>query len=140
MGYFAYRLTSRYGSSNGAYEPWWDNRSDWDHDNEKAVFVAVARDLSDIIAPGWDAGVSYALGWDGRAYGVSGHLKEQAVGLDLGYTFQDGYMEGASVKLHYTWYDNMSGFNSWWPYQNAFQDEHDIKFSLVIPFSTTLGD
>ena len=140
VGYFAYRLISRYGGANGAYEPWWDNRSDWNHDNEKAVFAAIGRDLSDIIAPGWYIGTGYALGWDGQAYGVSGHLKEQAWNADLSYTFQEGWLQGASVKLHYTWYDNMTDFPSWEPYKNAFQDEHDIKFSIVIPFEISFAE
>ena len=140
VGYFAYRLVSRYGGANGAYEPWWDNRSDWNHDEEKAIFAAIGRDLSDIIAPGWYIGTGYAIGWDGQAYGVSGHLKEQAWNADLVYTFQEGWLQGAMVKLHYTWYDNMTDFPSWEPYQNAFQSEHDIKFSIVIPFEVSFAD
>ena len=139
VGYFAYRLISRYGGANGAYEPWWDNRSDWNHDNEKAAFAAISRDLSDIIAPGWNAGLGYAFGWDGKAHNTSTHLKEQAFNADLSYTFQKGWLQGAAIKLHYTWYDNMTNLPSWDPYKNAFQDEHDIKFSIVIPFSTALG-
>lgn len=140
VGYFAYRLISRYGGANGAYEPWWDNRSDWNHDNEKALFGGISRDLSDILAPGWSIGAGYAMGWDGEAYGISTHLKEQAVNADLSYTFQDGWLQGAAVKLHYTWYDNMTDFPSWDPFQNAFQDEHDIKFSIVIPFGVSFKD
>lgn len=140
VGYFAYRLVSRYGGANGAYEPWWDNRSDWNHDNEKAVFGGISRDLSDIIAPGWDIGAGYAMGWDGEAYGVSTHLKEQAFNTDLSYTFQKGWLQGSTIKLHYTWYDNMTDFPSWDPFQNAFQDEHDIKFSIVIPFGVAFAD
>ena len=58
----------------------------------------------------------------------------------MSYTFQEGWLQGASVKLHYTWYDNMTDFPSWEPYKNAFQDEHDIKFSIVIPFEISFAE
>ena len=135
VGYFAYRLTSANGGSKGAYEPWWDLRSDWNHDQEKAVFANISRDLSDLGLTGISVGASYAQGWDGKAYGYSTRFREEAYGGDIAYTFQKGSFEGSMVKLHYTRYDNKTDLPSWTGFKNAFQDEHDIKFSVVIPFS-----
>lgn len=135
VGYFAYRLISAYGGSNGACEPWWDLRSDWNHDQEKAVFANISRELSDLGLTGFSVGVSYAHGWDGRAYGLSTRFREEAYGGDIGYTVQSGSFEGSMVKLHYTRYDNKTDVPSWTGFKNAFQSEHDIKFSVIIPFS-----
>ena len=70
QGQFAYRLADRSGGAKGAYEVWWDNRSDWNADDEKAVFAGVERRLDDILpVPGFYLGVSGAVGWDGRGWG-----------------------------------------------------------------------
>lgn len=136
VGYFAYRLTDRSGSSKGAYDIWWDARSDWNAHNEKAVFVSGQRFLDDILPlPGFYVGAGAALGWDGEAYGVSEHFKEWAFNLDLGYVKPDGPMKGAFVKLHYTEYRNGTDKPSWTPYKNGFQSEHDIKIFAGIPFN-----
>ncbi|MBN8147797.1 multidrug transporter, partial [Vibrio vulnificus] len=60
--WFAYRPTAGYGGSNGAYEIWWNNRSDFNHHEELAVFGSVSRDFSVIGGTGFSAGVSAALG------------------------------------------------------------------------------
>ena len=134
-GNFAYRLTDKLGSSKGAYDIWWDSRSDWNAHNEKAVFFAVDRTLDDVLPlPGFSAGVSAAMGWDGEGYGVSGHLKEWAFNLDLGYTHPEGVFKGAFIKVHFTEYRNGTDKPSWSPYKNAFQDEHDVKIFAGIPF------
>ena len=133
VGYFAYRPVSGYGSSKGAYEPWWDLRSDWNHHEEKAAFLKIGRSLDDIGLDGWKAAVSGAYGWGARADGTTKKLEEVALGLDLSYTVGSGFLEGAVFALHYTRYDNRTNIPSWTHFKNAFQDEHDVKFSLVIP-------
>ncbi len=136
MGNFVYRLTDRNGSSKGAYDIWWDARSDWNHHNEKAVFAGVDRSLDDILPiRGFSAGVGAAIGWDGEAYGTAQHLKEWAFNFDIGYTHPEGPLAGAFVKLHYTEYRNGTSLPSWEPYKNGFQSEHDIKLFAGIPFS-----
>ncbi|MCE2571031.1 OprD family outer membrane porin [Motilimonas eburnea] len=136
QGQFAYRLTSAYGGSNGAYEPWWDARSDWNHNEEKAVFIGVWRDLADLGAAGWSTGVSYAYGWGGESIEApTDELKENAWNLDIAYTVQDGSFKGTTAKLHYTKYENESDQPSWGAYKNAFQDEQDLKFMIIMPFS-----
>lgn len=133
-GYFAYRLISQYGGANGAYEPWWDLRSDWDHNGESAVFAKISRTGADFGWPGLSAAISFAYGWDGRAHGYSTHLREQALGFDLGYTLQEGRLKGSSFRLHYTEYKNRTSIPSWGAFKNAFQDERDIKLTVIIPF------
>ncbi|MFO6423400.1 OprD family outer membrane porin [Motilimonas sp. KMU-193] len=134
-GYFAYRLTSEYGGSNGAYEPWWDARSDWNHDEEKAVFVGVWRDLADLGATGWSVGASYGYGWGGESIDTTDELKEEAYNFDIAYTVQDGTFKGTTAKLHYTDYNNKSDQPSWGAFKNAFQDEQDLKLMVIVPFS-----
>jgi hypothetical protein len=75
-GYFAYLLISRYGGSQGALEPDWNTRSDWNHDREKAAFANVSRKFSFFGHEGFEAGVTYSHGWNGKARGYSGHLNE----------------------------------------------------------------
>lgn len=136
MGNFVYRLTDRNGSSKGAYDIWWDARSDWNHHNEKAVFAGVDRSLDDILPiKGFSIGAGAAIGWDGEAYGTARHLKEWAFNADIGYTHPEGPLQGAFIKLHYTEYRNGTSLPSWEPYKNGFQSEHDIKLFAGIPFS-----
>ena len=136
LGYFAYRLTVPSGSSKGAYDVWWDARSDWNADNEKAVFLGAGRKLDDVMFfNGLTAGMGYAFGFDGRAYGASEHLKESAWIAEISYTHErKDALEGAWVKVHYTHYNNHTNYPSWSPYRNAFQDERDVKVMLGIPF------
>lgn len=135
LGYFAYRLTDRSGSSKGAYDIWWDARSDWNAHNEKAAFASFQRSLDDILpVAGFYAGAGAALGWDGEAYGVSEHFKEWAFNIDLGYVKPEGALKGAFIKLHLTEYRNGTQQPSWAPYKNGFQSEHDIKLFAGIPF------
>ncbi len=136
VGYFAYRLTSAYGGSNGAYEPWWDTRSDWNHHKESALFADVSRTFGDIGLPGWSAGLSFARGWGGRAYGYSGTLREHAYAIDLGYAVASGPLKGARAALHYIRYDNETSLPSWTVFRNAFQDERDIKFIVTLPWNS----
>ncbi|MDL2259385.1 hypothetical protein LJB99_00705, partial [Deltaproteobacteria bacterium OttesenSCG-928-K17] len=133
LGYFAYRLTTPSGSSKGAYEPWWDLRSDWNHHNEKAVFLKIGRSLDDLGLHGVKAAVSGAYGWGGQNWKTHKNFSEAALGLDLSYTVDQGFLEGAVFAVHFTRYDNRSKFGDWDTFLNSFQDEHDVKFSMIIP-------
>jgi len=134
-GYFAYRLISRYGGSQGALEPDWNTRSDWNHNRESAAFVNVSRKFSIFGHKGFEAGVTYSHGWDGKARGYSTHLNERAWAVDLIYTVPEGPLQGATIKAHYMEYKNSTGLNDWEGFQNAFQDERDFKLLITIPFS-----
>ncbi|MDL2272596.1 OprD family porin [Desulfovibrio sp. OttesenSCG-928-I05] len=135
QGQFAYRLTDKNGSSKGAYDVWWDARSDWNADNEKAVFASVTRTLDDILPlPGLYAGIGAAIGFDGRGYGIAEHFKEWAFTADFGYVKPDGPFKGAFVKFHVTEYRNGTHKPSW-TYHNGFQSERDFKCMVGIPFS-----
>jgi len=134
-GYFAYRLIGRYGGANGAYEPWWDNRSDWNHNKESAVFLGVSRSLNDILpVSGFALGVSGVVGWGAQVYGVDWRLRERAWSADLAYAVPSGPLKNARVSFHYTRYSNNSDLPSWTGFNNHFQDERDLKILLVIPW------
>ncbi len=134
VGYFAYRLIGAYGGGNGAYEPWWNNRSDWDHNEESAAFVRITRRLDDLIRlPGWTVGASAARGWGGKVYGVEETLREHAYSLELGYVVPYGRLKNTSIRLHYTHYNNKTEQPSWSGFKNAFQDERDLKLIVSIP-------
>lgn len=136
QGQFAYRLTDRNGSTAGAYDVWWDARSDWNADNEKAAYVGVQRRLDDLLpVTGVYLGVGAAGGCDGKGYATKERLTEWAFTFDAGYVKPDGPLEGAFVRLHYTEYRNGTDAPSWGVYKNAFQSEHDVKLWIGIPFS-----
>jgi hypothetical protein len=134
LGYFAYRLTGWYGGAKGAYEPWWDHRSDWNHNRESAAFLGFSRALDDCGLPGVSVGVSAARGWGGQVFGVSETLKERAWSVDVGYRVSSGFLKDASFSIHYTRYDNQTRLPSWVGFKNAFQDERDLKALLIIPW------
>lgn len=134
VGNMAYRLTEVYGASNGAYDIWWNNRSDFNHDGEAAFFASVERDFSDMGATGFSAGVSgvYAFGAKDDSYD---ELIEYSYSVFLNYAFQTGSLKGASMGMYYTDYTNDSNADNWAGYTNAFQDETDLKVTLVVPFT-----
>lgn len=135
QGNFVYRLADRNGSAAGAYSVWWDARSDWNADNEKAFYAAVERKLDDLLPlPGVYVGAGAALGIDGRGWDSAEHLKEWAFTFDLGYIKPDGPLQGSFVKLHYTEYRNGTSKPSWTTYKNAFQSEHDLKILVGFLF------
>lgn len=135
QGQFAYRLTDRSGSSKGAYDVWWNARSDWNADNEKALFFTVERTLNDVLpVSGFYAGVGAGIGFDGKAYGTASHFKEWAFTADIGYIHPSGLLEGSFVKLHYTEYRNGTDKPSWEPFKNGFQSEHDIILQAGLIF------
>ncbi len=59
QGYFLQRMTPTYASSNGRLDIWWDNRSDFNANGEKAVFFGAMYDLKNWNLPGWAVGASY---------------------------------------------------------------------------------
>ncbi len=136
-GNYLPRLTRGYGNSQGANEIWWDSRSDWNNNNEKAVFAGVTRSLDDLVgAPGWAIGVSGAYGWDAES--GDGKLKngeEWAANFDVMYTVQDGKLKGTLFKLHFTDYNNKQDELGSWAYPNMFTSERDVKFHIIAPFT-----
>jgi hypothetical protein len=145
QGYFLQRMTPTYASSNGRLDVWWDNRSDFNANGEKAVFFGAMYDMKNWDMPGWAFGASYVYGWDAKPgrmatpdayYDSNKRLKESAYSLDAVYTVQDGRAKGTQFKLHYTEYNNHSNIPSWsGGYANIFQDERDVKFMVIAPFT-----
>ncbi|MCD1126692.1 OprD family porin [Jinshanibacter sp. LJY008] len=141
QGYFLQRMTPTYASSNGRLDIWWDNRSDFNANGEKAVFAGVMYDLSKWDLAGWAVGGSYAYAWDAKPstnddYDQSQRVKESSYSLDALYTIQEGRAKGTLFKLHFTQYDNHSDNPSWSNgYGNMFQDERDVKFMVIAPFT-----
>ena len=141
QGYFLQRMTPTYSSSNGRLDVWWDNRSDFNANGEKAVYAGVLYDLAKWGLPGFAVGGSYVYAWDAKpstnaAYDQSQRLKESAWSLDALYTIQEGRAKGTLFKLHYTQYDNHSDIPSWGGgYGNILQDEKDVKFIVIAPFT-----
>ncbi|MDA0629207.1 OprD family outer membrane porin, partial [Acinetobacter baumannii] len=99
QGFFLQRMTPTYASSNGRLDVWWDNRSDFNADGEKAVFFGAMYDLKNLNLPGWQVGASYVYAWDAKPaematpdayYDPNYRLKESAYSLDAVYTLQDG--------------------------------------------------
>ena len=141
QGFFLQRMTPTYASSNGRLDIWWDNRSDFNANGEKAVFFGAMYDLKNWNLAGWSVGASYAYGWDAKPssapiYDQSQRLKESAYSLDAAYVLQDGRAKGTMFKLHFTQYDNHSDLPSYGGgYNNIFQDERDVKFMVIAPFT-----
>ncbi|BCU56485.1 chitoporin ChiP [Enterobacter kobei] len=145
QGFFLQRMTPTYASSNGRLDVWWDNRSDFNADGEKAVFFGAMYDLKNLNLPGWQVGASYVYAWDAKPaematpdayYDPNYRLKESAYSLDAVYTLQDGRAKGTMFKLHFTQYDNHSDIPSYsGGYGNIFQDERDVKFIVIAPFT-----
>ncbi|RAU35548.1 chitoporin [Enterobacter sp. RIT418] len=148
QGYFLQRMTPTYASSNGRLDIWWDNRSDFNANGEKAVFFGAMYDLKNWDLAGWAVGASYVYAWDAKpadwfinAAGqredyASNKIKESAYSLDAMYTVQDGRAKGTMFKLHFTQYDNHSDIPGWGGgYGNIFQDERDVKFMVIAPFT-----
>lgn len=141
QGFFLQRMTPGYATSNGRLDVWWDSRSDFNANGEKALFAGVSWDLTNWLLPGWSLGTSRAWGWDAKpasspAWDRHARLKESAWNLDLMHTVQAGWAKGTLYKLHYTRYDNHSSLPSFsGGYGNIFQDEQDVKFIVIAPFT-----
>lgn len=139
-------MTPTYASSNGRLDIWWDNRSDFNANGEKAVFFGAMYDLKNWNLPGFAIGASYVYAWDAKPatwqsnpdayYDKNRAIEESAYSLDAVYTIQDGRAKGTMFKLHFTEYDNHSDIPSWGGgYGNIFQDERDVKFMVIAPFT-----
>lgn len=141
QGFFLQRMTPGYASSNGRLDIWWDARSDWNANNEKAIFAGAMLDLAPWQLAGWKVGTSYVWGWDARPAALPAvdqhqRLKESAWNLDLIYQIQQGRAKDTQFRLHYTRYDNHNNLPSYsGGYGNIFQDEKDIKFMVIAPFT-----
>lgn len=143
QGFFLQRMTPDYASSNGRLDVWWNSRSDFNANGEKALFAEVTYDLSHLshYLSGWRTGASYAYGWDAKPstnkdFDQKRRLIESAYNFDLGYTVPQGFAKNTSFQLHYTKYNNHSKIPSWSEgYGNIFQDERDIKFIVTVPFT-----
>lgn len=141
QGYYTVAATSLYPNSAGRIDMWWDARSDYNADGEKALFFGSMVDLSDIIYPGISAGASWAWGWDGKPakggnWSQNQRFTETAWNLDLAWQVPAGWAKDTVFKLHYTNYDNHSKNPDWsGGYGNVFQDEKDIKFMMIAPFT-----
>ncbi|OCG24860.1 chitoporin [Gilliamella sp. wkB108] len=143
QGFFLQRMTPDYASSNGRLDIWWNSRSDFNANGEKAAFAEVTYDLGHLshYLAGWKTGASYAYGWDAKPNSLAENQKyrliESAYNLDLGYTVQNSWAKDTSFQLHYTKYNNHSNSIKSWEggYGNIFQDERDIKFIVTLPFT-----
>lgn len=140
-GNMSYRLTSAYGGSNGTFEPWWNNRSDFNHDGEIAGFLSLARDFEDVGAKGFSAGISGAGGFGAKtdvrkeSGAAIDDLTEYAYSLFANYAIQGGALKDANISFYWTQYFNPTNANNWEGYSNLFQDEKDFKLALTIPFT-----
>lgn len=103
-------------------------------------------DLKNYDLPGWAIGVGYAYGWNGKpctTCTVDGKLADQSQRIDesawtfnIAHTVQTGRLKGTLFNLHYINYDNHgSNPNYSGGYNNMFQDEIDIKFNVIAPFT-----
>jgi hypothetical protein len=135
VGNFVYRITSRFGASNGNYTLWWNNRSDFNHDGELALFGSLERRFDDLGWSGGRAGLSLAAGMaDSDIAGVD-DLREHAFSLFASHSWRAGPFKDASLGIHATRYFNRTRAPSWSVYTNLFQDENDIKIILQLPFN-----
>lgn len=137
FGNYLPRLTRGYANSQGSNEFWWDSRSDWNHDREKAVFAGIWYQPS--FLEGLKIGVSGAYGWDAVRW-FENELdksaprgKEHALNFDISYQLSSQYLKGTTISLHYTDYTNEQDELGSWYYPNMFASEHDIKLAVMVP-------
>ena len=141
QGYFLQRMTPGWATSNGRLDIWWDGRSDFNANGEKALYAGVMYDLKNWDLPGWAIGTSYVYAWDAKPssnpiYDQSKRIRESAWNADIMYTVKEGRAKGTLFKLHYTRYDNHSDIPSYeGGFGNIFQDEKDVKFNVIMPFT-----
>lgn len=75
QGYFLQRMTPTYASSNGRLDIWWDNRSDFNADGEKAVFFGAMYDLKNWnLRLGGGCVLRVRLGREASRYGYARRL------------------------------------------------------------------
>src|SRR5471030_1496856 len=146
QGFYLQRITPAYASSNGRLDIWWDAASDFDANGETSAFFGVSYDLKNYDLPGWAVGAGYVYGWnakpctsctvDGVLADQSQRIDESAWNFNIAHVVQSGRLKGTLFNLHYINYDN-HGKNPNYSggYNNMFQDEIDIKFNVVAPFT-----
>ncbi|TBL76792.1 outer membrane porin, OprD family [Obesumbacterium proteus] len=146
QGFFLQRITPAYASSNGRLDIWWDAASDFDANGETSAFAGVAYDLKNYDLLGWAIGAGYVYGWnakpcttctvDGELADQSQRIDESAWTFNIAHIVQTGRLKGTLFNLHYINYDNHgSNPNYSGGYNNMFQDEIDIKFNVIAPFT-----
>lgn len=141
FGNYIPRLTRGYANSQGNSEFWWDSRSDWNHDGEKAVFAGIwGNPWQEFGLANFTFGISGAYGWNAKRWVDQSRDyqaplgKEWALNYDLIYTFASGQLKGTKVQLHYTDYNNQQDEKGSWYYPNMFTSEHDIKLNISFNF------
>ncbi|ARJ40749.1 hypothetical protein B1H58_01205 [Pantoea alhagi] len=101
-------MTPSCGSSNGRLDIWWDARSDWNANGEKAIFAGVMYDLG-----GWDLDLFYTI--------QQGRAKDTLFKLHF---------------TRYNNHSNLSSYGG--GYGNIFQDKKEVKFIVIAPFTVFL--
>lgn len=142
LGSYLPRLTRGYANSQGSSEFWWDSRSDWNNDGEKAIYVGAWYRFPLLWGmPGWQLGASAAYGWGANRWvnqkqdRDASDGSESAINIDLIYQFNSGALKGAEFKLHLTDYRNHQDRKGSYYYHNMFTSERDIKLHFVLPIS-----
>ncbi len=140
QGNYLPRLTRGYGNSQGGFQVWWDLRSDWNENGEKAVYANVSRKLDDLLGvDGWKFGVGGAYGW-GAEYEPN-NVKdgvEYAWKVDLSFTTDLGRFKGSTFAVHYMQYTNDQSELGNWKFPNMFNSEKDFMVKAILPFGMNL--
>ncbi|SET37974.1 OprD family outer membrane porin [Thorsellia anophelis] len=151
-GEFGGNLFKNYASGDGRGDIWWDNRSDFNANGQKAIFLGLNYALDDWDLKGWNVNTSGVYAWDAKpvtwrfdeALGQrvddidqNQRIKERAYSVGLNYTVQDGRAKGTYFSLYYTQFFNdnskLGSYDASFP--NIFQDEKDFKAMVIIPFT-----
>lgn len=146
FGNYIPRLTRGYANSQGSSEFWWDSRSDWNHDGEKAIFLGVWNEAKTLFQcdkcqflKNITIGISGAYGWGAKRWEEqkkdhsAAKGEEWALNYDISYNVNSGHYQGTTISLHVTDYNNRQDEKGSWYYPNMFTSENDIKFSINIP-------
>lgn len=100
VGNFVYRITSRFGASNGNYTLWWNNRSDFNHDGELALFGS-RKGASTLVGPAEGPALNAAAGMaDSDIAGVD-DLREHAFSLFASHSWRAGPFKDASASMRH---------------------------------------
>ena len=142
LGSYLPRLTKGYANSQGGSEFWWDSRSDWNNDGERAVYAGIWYRFPLLWGmSGWQVGGSAAYGWGANRWVDQVQDKtakdgsESAINFDLIYLFSHGLLKGAEFRLHLTDYRNHQDRKGSYYYHNMFTSERDIKLQFMMPVS-----
>ncbi|GAL12682.1 N-acetylglucosamine-regulated outer membrane porin [Vibrio astriarenae] len=74
----------------------------------------------------------YAFGAEAEGFD---ELVEYSGSVFANYAIQSGALKDAVFGVYFTSYVNDSNAPNWTGYTNGFQDENDLKVTLVIPLS-----